>query len=286
MNRMQQKCVVASLGVHLLLPLLLVVGPGFLSSAPKPVDAEPITFVPSIFVDGPPGGGNPKAGQPVAAPPAPPKPPAPAPKAVDPAPPPEPVKPKDTTPDVKSDTKDPEAFSDKPHKPQISLQKVMRKRPRTNTDNADADAAADAQARRDNERRQQIAGLLGHAARDIKAGTGAATTVAGDAGLGGGGPAYASYAAWVLTVYDNAWVAPEDASSEDATVTVKVTIASDGSVMDSRIIQRSGDAAVDASVQRTLDRVSGMGKPFPSTIKDKQRSYIIPFNLKNKRGTA
>jgi TonB family protein len=81
-------------------------------------------------------------------------------------------------------------------------------------------------------------------------------------------------------------VRPQDASLENATVEVSVTIARDGSVIAKRIVKRSGDAAVDASVQRTLDRVNSVERPFPEGAKDKQRTYTIPFIMKSKRGTA
>ena len=86
--------------------------------------------------------------------------------------------------------------------------------------------------------------------------------------------------------YERAWVIPEDATSEDANVEVSVTIASDGTVTSKKITKRSGDPAMDASVQRVLDRVTSVERAFPEGAKDKQRSYIIPFNLKTKRGTA
>jgi len=55
--------------------------------------------------------------------------------------------------------------------------------------------------------------------------------------------------------------------------------------VDAHIIGRSGESRVDGSVQRTLERVS-MIRPFPEGSKDKQRNYIINFNLKAKRGTG
>jgi TonB family protein len=61
-----------------------------------------------------------------------------------------------------------------------------------------------------------------------------------------------------------------------------VTIGSDGSVIASRILNRSGDAQVDASVQRTLDRVTFVA-PFPDGATEKERTFIINFNLKAKR---
>ena len=121
---------------------------------------------------------------------------------------------------------------------------------------------------------------------NIKSGTGSATKVDDDFGPGAGGPSYAPYGAWVRSVYERAWVMPEDATSEDATVEVSVTIGSDGTVLSKRITKRSGDAAMDASVQRAIDRVLSVDRSFPEGSKDKQRSYIIPFNLKSKRGTA
>ena len=105
-------------------------------------------------------------------------------------------------------------------------------------------------------------------------------------GSGNSGRSYASYAAWVWSFYESAWVRPEDASIEDATVEVSVTIASDGTVIGKRITKRSGDRAVDASVQNTLDRVTTVKRPFPEGAKDKQRTYTIPFNMKTHRGTT
>ena len=61
-----------------------------------------------------------------------------------------------------------------------------------------------------------------------------------------------------------------------------MTIASDGTVISARIITPSGDAGVDASVQRTLDRVTFIA-PFPEGATEKERTYIINFNLKAKR---
>ena len=66
------------------------------------------------------------------------------------------------------------------------------------------------------------------------------------------------------------------------TIKVSVTIASDGTVISARIITPSGDASVDASVQRTLDRVTYIA-PFPEGATEKERTYIINFNLKAKR---
>ncbi len=73
---------------------------------------------------------------------------------------------------------------------------------------------------------------------------------------------------------------------EDATVEVSVTIARDGTVVAKRLLSAPAMRVVDASVQRTLDKVTNIGRPFPQGSKDEERTYIIPFNMKTKRGTA
>ena len=94
--------------------------------------------------------------------------------------------------------------------------------------------------------------------------------------------AYANYAAVVKSVYEQAWVPPDDAHNDEANVKVTVTIARDGTVISARILTPSGDAGVDASVQRTLDRVTFIA-PFPEGATEKERTYTINFNLKAKR---
>ena len=106
-----------------------------------------------------------------------------------------------------------------------------------------------------------------------------------DFGPGGGGPSYANYAATVKKIYEEAWQEPDDATTEDAITKVTVTIGSDGYVLSSHISRSSGDSQVDRSVQRTLDRVRFIA-PFPDGAKEKQRTYIIHFNLRAKRGLA
>jgi len=90
MNRLAKKCVVASTGLHLLLVVILFVGPAFLVSQNKPDNLPVLTFIPLKTVDDlVSGGGNPNA-----RPPAPVvQPPPPQPQAQPPAPAPEPPQP-------------------------------------------------------------------------------------------------------------------------------------------------------------------------------------------------
>src|SRR5438309_1690763 len=102
MNRLHKKCVIASTGFHLLLALILVVGPAFLSSKEKAEDLQIIDFVPSKLIDANmSGGGNPNAKPPPAAPPvATVTPPVPKPTP----PPPEPKVEKAREPELKPET--------------------------------------------------------------------------------------------------------------------------------------------------------------------------------------
>jgi colicin import membrane protein len=169
-------------------------------------------------------------------------------------------------------------------KPDVSTIAVVIK-PKSRTPSEDT-SAEDRQAREREAMRNRVASAFDHAADSIKSGTGTAAKYYGSRGPGGGGPSYAGYASWVLTIFDKAWVAPDDTTSEDATAEVRVTIASDGTVVSKRIIKRSGDAAVDASVQRALDKVDNIGRPFPEGMDEKEHTYIIPFNMTTKRRAA
>ena len=84
MNRLQQKCVIASAGIHSLLLLILLVGPAFLTSKSKSDNSPILDVIPANLIDAAfSGGGNPNAKPPPPAPPAPPAPPVaqPAPAA-------------------------------------------------------------------------------------------------------------------------------------------------------------------------------------------------------------
>ncbi len=279
MSRLYQKSLIASSGIHALLGLILFVGPAFLTSKPKASDIQPITFFPSILIDAPfanPGGssGN-RAPTPAPAPPPPLVQPAPA-------PPPQPTK-QPTLEVAPPKSKEPSLEVTKENgrkKPEISLTPVIRS---PNGKSTSKDTSAEDRLAM----RQKMLGQFDRTIRSIGSGTGSATRIDEDFGGGdGSGPSYASYASWVWSYFDRAWVRPEDASMEDATVEASVTIARDGTVVAKRIVKRSGDAAVDASVQRALDKVSTVGRPFPEGAKDKERTYIIPFNMKSKRGAA
>jgi TonB family protein len=275
MNRLQKKCVLATTGFHLLLLVILFVGPAFFTAREKEDDAPVLDLIPASTVDAANRGVR-SAQPPPPAPVAPPEPiaqpskpeprvvtppkpaPVPAPEKVEPVKPPkETVKP-NVEPVKKSDPV-------RPHTPQVNLNLTERTVPkhvltpsRPAPDNAQAVNSA-------------LEALRDHLSSPTEV-----------APVGNSSAAAANYAQVVKSIYERAWTPPADTASDDANIKVRVTIASDGTVISASVIEPSGDASVDMSVRHTLDRVQFIA-PFPSGTTDKERTYIINFNLKAKR---
>jgi TonB family protein len=287
MNRLARKCFVASAGVHLLLLAILLVGPAFLTSkAPGPESFPVIEFVPIMTTDLPTsGGGSPSGAPPLPqpTPPAPlpkpeikPTPVPPAPREVRPAPAPPPTeRARSTEPDV-TDTKP------KKRLPEVSTEVVTRKpdpkaNRRTPSDDAEDTRAADARTRA-----REVAREFASAAGALRKGLSGSTSVE-LLGPGGGGIPYANFKQSVFSVYYNAWEPPARIANENAIAKASVTIDRDGTVINFQITAPSGDADMDASVRRTLERVK-YAAPLPEGSKESQRTVTIVFDLKAKRG--
>jgi TonB family protein len=277
MNRLQKKCVIATAGFHLLLLLILVFGSAFFSPQPKPDDTQLLDVIPANLIDAAFNSGvrgaTPPAPAPVVVPPPQPAPPTPV---VQPAPQPPAPKAVVTPPPTLTErlenifTPKPEPLKPAPaktetqtHKIQVNTQLVSRTAPKNSppTDNSQQTARA-------------ISAAIKNLQKNLKPGT--TINMPGDSTV-----AYANYASVVKSVYDAAWTLP-DTIAGDENITVKVTIASDGTVISSHIIERSGDAPVDASVQKALDRVTFVAA-FPEGSSDKQRTYTINFNPQIKK---
>ena len=283
MNRLQKKCVIATAGIHLLLLLVLVFGSAFFSPRPKPDDTQLLDVIPANLIDAAFNSGvrgaTPPPPTPIVTPPMPlPPPPTPA---VQPAPQPQPPKPAVTPPTLVERVEKifkpepapepvrpaPEKTETQPHKIQINTQLVQRTASKISTPNSKPDNS------RDNAK--AISSVIQNLKKNLSPGT--TIDMPGDSTV-----AYANYASVVKSIYDRAWALPDSIANDDENVRVTVTIASDGTVISSRIIERAGDAPVDSSVQRTLDRVTYIA-PFPEGSTDKQRTYTINFNPKAKR---
>ncbi len=295
MNRLQKKCLIATAGFHLLLVLILVFGSAFFTSHPKPDNTQLLDVIPANLIDAALSSGV-KAAQPPAPmpvvqrqPPAPqPTPTPPQPKAVvtPPAPQPTPTlvekvkeffKPepqKLSEDDLKPVEPAEKPVKPQPHKINVDLSKqVLRTAPKVTPDTSDADAH---EAAKEAKRRARA---IAAAARAIKDNASTATSVEMP---GSSSVSYANYASVVKSVYERAWRTPDDAANDEANTRVSVTIGSDGTVISSRILDASGDPSVDASVQHTLDNVNFVA-PFPDGAKEKEKTFIINFNLKAKR---
>jgi TonB family protein len=264
MNRLQKKCVIATAGFHLLLLVILFAGPAFFWSREKPDDTPVLEMIPANLVDSASTGVRGARPPPVVTSPQPqPAPPVPRP-IVQPAPAPVP------TPTLaerveKFFTPEPirpaAAPAENPaHTPKVDLHLVTGPMPRNSPapDNSKA---------------------VNSALRALRANLSSSTTIdmPGDSSASA-----ANYGEVVKAAYVSAWTPPDDTASDDANVKVRVTIASDGTVISAHVIEPSGDDSVDRSVQNTLDRVQFI-EPFPSGSTDKERTYIIKFNLKSKR---
>jgi outer membrane biosynthesis protein TonB len=283
MDRLQKKCFVASAGFHLLLALILLVGPAFLTS-PSPAENEAILdIIPSKLIDAPfSGGGSPNVKPPPPAPLIPPTPTStPTPQTL---PKPEVVKPeqpKETSREQHIDQPDPDSLEPTEHKKPrpITLTPTV-KRPDAQA-KAKEMAAAEARERQAaDQKRRAAAEALGSAVRSLRDDLSGITAI-GDPGSGGG-EAYASYDQVVRSIYWHAWVPPEETASDNAIAKATVTISSDGTVVSARLVTPSADSSVNSSIQRTLERVTFI-RPFPEGAKEKQRVYHLKFDLRAKR---
>jgi TonB family protein len=278
MNRLEKKCFIASAGFHLLLALILLVGPAFIGPSQAPPDNMPILdFIPLKTVDTLiSGGGDPDAKPPPAPPPQ--RPPDPAPPA--------PVSPAVAERDLPKDPPKPDKAEESlevTKKPKIDVNTTPKIRQRD--PNAEAKARDQAKAREQAkawaEAQRKMAQRIGELAEHIGSDMSGSTTVTLK-GPGGGGVPYANFLQSVKSAYARAWVVPDGVTDDTATTVASVTIARDGTVVKSSITRRSSSPAVDQSVQATLDRVR-YAAPLPDDAKEEQRTVTINFNVRAKR---
>jgi TonB family protein len=292
-NRLQRKCIVASVIVHGLLALTLLIGPAFSKKRVEPQPAFIELITPATRVtDAPTRGASAPVVPPTKPPPAAESKPVVAVKPPEPAPVTPRVVPKPvgrTHPEeIVKDADLPAPKKTKPVKPdakternKIDLDKpVVRDTKRKQQQKEEADRQAEDQAARDHQR--QLAKAIGNITSDIKSNSSSATSVEIPNGKG---EAFVNYGQLVKELYDRAWIDPQDVADDNASVRVKIVVGRDGSVTLARIEQRSGVPALDKSVQRALDRVTRVA-PFPEGSRDEERTFFINFNLKSKRSTG
>lgn len=95
---------------------------------------------------------------------------------------------------------------------------------------------------------------------------------------GANAAAFTSYAQYVVSVYRRTWepLIPKTLARSRVAV-VSVTVDRTGKVLSARIVRKTGDAALDRSVQSALDRVRSIGKPFPTGSNDSKRTFTLDF---------
>jgi TonB family protein len=273
MNRLQKKCVIGTVGIHLLLLVILIVGPAFFNREPKTDNTQILDVIPSTLVDAAVNSGVQNAQPPAPTPVVIPKPVQPLqsiplpPKIVTPPPTPTPTptpslldrvekyfKP---TPTVTPNT----APVERQTKPQqnninVNTQLVKRTAPKNTPQHNNSQA-------------------INNTVRSLSHELSSSTKV----DLPGNASAsYASYASVIKTVYDRALLphVPSEVADKSEKTEVKIVIGSDGTVISSEIISPSGDPAWDNSVQRTLDSVTFVA-PFPEGATEKERTYTLGF---------
>ncbi|HOK76448.1 MAG TPA: TonB family protein [Verrucomicrobiota bacterium] len=292
MNRLQIPCLLASTVFHAVLLALLVAGAGFATSRSHTEQTVIINFVPDQLIAAPlVGGGSPTA--PVSPQKAPAQQPQTQTKTVEPAPPPQPKETKSEPPATKQPTPQqdlvsrPEPVKTAPRKIEVSKVPVVRQRQPSQTSKQSSSNRADEEAARQRAEAQRMAdqrrALIGGVADKLQGNLSDRTVVQESFGPGGGGPTYAGYDLYVVSLYQRAFQPPIEVTDESATARVRIVIARDGTVVESKIISPSGVGALDRAVQAALDRVTTIGQPLPDEIKGDRHTIIIRFNLKTKR---
>ncbi len=313
MNRFQKKCLIASALLHGLLMVVLVSGTAFFNSKEKISDSPHIIeIIPAnaVITDNPTRGGGSPAPAPIAVAPevkpaeiTPPKPTPPAPKPEpEPEPEPEPPKPVVEAPTPKPiEPKETVSEIPIPKKPKKTLpEPVSISKPTTKTSTKPAPIKRNIDISKPtvlNSKERQVAAEKAQRAADqrIQAGRISAlnsslknlgknlssgTTI--EMPGSGGGQAEINYGDLVLSKYDAAWFAPDEVDENVAIVKARVVIARNGSVISATIVKASGNATLDSSVRNALKLK--FIEAFPAGSIDSQRTYIINFNLKSKRG--
>jgi TonB family protein len=280
MNRLQKNCLIVSAGMHLLLIVILVVGPAFRSSNDQADNLPVLDFVPVKTVDAlVSGGGNPKGQLPAPAP----SPPRRAPQAYSPPPapaqPPE-SKPRPAAPEPVKESQEPheslETGKPRQHRIEVSTRLVTRDSGKSSSDRS----AAERRAREAADARRHAAAAIGRVVAGIQDNLSGSTSIELK-GPGGGGLPYANWREAVKSVYDRAWILPSGVTSDSASAEATVTIARDGTVVSANLVKRSGNATVDESVRVALDRVR-YAAPLPDDAKEDQRTIPLVFDVRAK----
>ena len=283
--------------------------------APAPAPAAPAAVAPAVVEPAP----APKTVEPVRTVEPTPPPPAPAPKPIEPPkkevakePPPKPTKVESPRPlppspkgkeapakTVSKKSKEPEpppkvtTTKEVPTKPAIKIadtknlvsrkteEEAKAKERAVAQERAEAAAAAKAAQLAHQQRVAKMNSILG----GIQGGLSSPVDINIDAGGGPNAAAFLDYGQMMVQVYERSWLLPGTLNDTTAIVSVTVTVARSGRVLNWEVRRPSGNSAIDRSVRETLQKVLQF-EPFPASFRDAQRTFNIDFNLKAKRNTG
>lgn len=274
MNRLQKKCVIGTVGIHLLLLLILIVGPAFYNRDPKLDNSQILDVIPANLVDADVNSGVQNAQPPAPTPVVIPKPVQPLqpiplpPKIVTPPPTPTPA----PTPSLLDRV---EKYFKPTPTPTVTPNLTPTK-PQQNNNTINADTRLVKRTTPKNQTHPDNSRVINSTIKNLSHQLSSSTKVDMP---GTASASYASYASAIKTVYDRALLphVPSEVANKSEKTEVKIVIGSDGTVISSEIISPSGDPAWDNSVQRTLDSVSFVA-PFPDGATEKERTYTLGFS--------
>ena len=281
MTRLLKKCIVLSVGLHVVVAALLIAAAAFFITKPEKVTPTLSMIAPEVLDNLLNPQAAPAATKVTPTPPQPPvqrnrtpEPPTPRPpvKTIVPTPPkqitPKPAPKKASTPKSKPTPKK----TTRPPKP-ATKRPTIKINTNTKTVNG-GDSSANSAPKKQTRPAVNTEGL-GKTVQNLRTQLSAGIKVNVS---GANAAAFASYAQYVVSVYRRTWepLIPKTLARSRVAV-VSVTVDRTGKVLSARIIQKTGDAALDRSVQRALDRVRSIGKPFPSGSNDSKRTFTLDF---------
>ncbi len=276
MSRLLKKCIFLSIGLHVLVAALLIAAAAFFITKPDKVQPTLSMIAPEVLDNIL----NPKPVRSVPVKPAPtvrrnvvPQPPKPVqPKKVVPTPP----RKVRETPDPKKPTPRPKPKN--PSKPKPSPPPKIRITTSSKTVGANSPKPVATPAPvRPKVDSSKLTGTVNNLRSQLSAGIKVNVS-------GANAAAFTSYAQYVVSVYRRTWqpLIPKNLTRSRVAV-VEVTIDRTGRVLSSRITRKTGDAALDRSVQSALDRVKTIGKSFPAGSKDSKRTFTLDFTPQIRR---
>ena len=289
-NRLQKKCFIVSLGMHLLLLLVVVFGVAFATTRKK---EEPVKYLSiSLFREPVPQKAR-HPSQPRVEPHQARRIPVrqPVRRAVQPPAPQKQVTPQKTTPPRKAKPKPKKTTPKKTPTPRKATKKTAprskpkpkSKRPKIPKINISStvvnkSSSSSKTSRSTPPKTVKVVSVNPNAAKNLK--NKLSTTVRAVT-FRPGSSSYSNYKEWVRQKYQGTWNNGRLPSQRyRQIVTVRVTVLRSGKVASARILRRSGQAPLDASVQGTLNVVKSIGRAFPSGVTESRQTFTIDFQMR------